>query len=425
MTELKTIQEFYQMVDDGEDYINSFDHNSDMHFTLQNFSNWMRNTKRTYKFCFPIHPIVWQVVLHLIPKQEDEDLDWKMYAGDRALFSDCALLKGQWRTGTKRTFYVPLTLEQYKEFKIEVAKVVGNNDINDYAVDYNIIKNAVESIEDVSRKYVKWCLTLMGYWPDDEETPPLFKEDSANLLPENKEVDINTNRARFSAAVWADKVQEKTIMFAGLGGIGSWSTLMLSRLQPKKLILFDGDSVDGSNLGGQLFSKADVGSAKTTAMSNIIHNYSNYYSIFAYNERITEQTEATDIMMSGFDNMDARKVYFKLWKMHVRSKPLEERAKCLYIDGRMSVEYFQVFCLKGDDDYGIRKYEKYHLFDSSEAEHEVCSLKQTSHIANMIGSVITNLFSNFVANEVVPFLRDLPEYTEFNADSMTLIAKQL
>ena len=62
------------MVDDGEDYINSFDHNSDMHFTLQNFSNWMRNTKRTYKFCFPIHPIVWQVVLHLIPKQEDEDL---------------------------------------------------------------------------------------------------------------------------------------------------------------------------------------------------------------------------------------------------------------------------------------------------------------------------------------------------------------
>ena len=160
-------------------------------------------------------------------------------------------------------------------------------------------------------------------------------------------------------------------------------------------------------------------------MSNIIHNYSNYYSIFAYNERITEQTEATDIMMSGFDNMNARKVYFKLWKMHVRNKPLEERAKCLYIDGRMSVEYFQVFCLRGDDDYGIRKYEKYHLFDSSEAEHEVCSLKQTSHIANMIGSVITNLFSNFVANEVVPFLRDLPEYTEFNADSMTLIAKQL
>jgi len=40
-------------------------------------------------------------------------------------------------------------------------------------------------------------------------------------------------------------------------------------------------------------------------------------------------------------------------------------------------------------------------------------------MANMIGSVMVNLFVNFCANECNPLVpRDLPFFTEYNADTM-------
>lgn len=39
-------------------------------------------------------------------------------------------------------------------------------------------------------------------------------------------------------------------------------------------------------------------------------------------------------------------------------------------------------------------------------------------MANMIGSIMVNLFVNFVANEVAENLRDLPFFTSYVGDSM-------
>lgn len=40
-------------------------------------------------------------------------------------------------------------------------------------------------------------------------------------------------------------------------------------------------------------------------------------------------------------------------------------------------------------------------------------------MANMIGSIIVNLFVNFIANQCDPLIdRDLPFYTEYNAETM-------
>lgn len=66
----------------------------------------------------------------------------------------------------------------------------------------------------------------------------------------------------------------------------------------------------------------------------------------------------------------------------------------------------------------IRRYEPY-LFSDFEADPTVCSYKQTTFMANMIGSVIVNLFVNFIANKCNPLIdRDLPFYTEYNAETM-------
>ena len=99
--------------------------------------------------------------------------------------------------------------------------------------------------------------------------------------------------------------------------------------------------------------------------------------------------------------------------------PIEERGKCLYEDGRLSAEYLQIFCLRGDDTYFIEKYRTEQLFSDSEADGTVCSYKQTSFMANMIASLMTNLFVNFVANECDPLIpRDVPYLTEYTGETM-------
>jgi hypothetical protein len=79
----------------------------------------------------------------------------------------------------------------------------------------------------------------------------------------------------------------------------------------------------------------------------------------------------------------------------------------------------QVYCLIGDNTEAIEHYEQTALFSSSEAEATVCSYKQTTYMANMIGSVIVNLFTNFVANEVAGApIRELPYFTTYEGSNM-------
>ena len=81
-------------------------------------------------------------------------------------------------------------------------------------------------------------------------------------------------------------------------------------------------------------------------------------------------------------------------------------------------------CIRGDDDYNTDRYSKEFLFSDEEADETQCSYKQTSYMANIIGGLIVNLFTNFVANEVVEGLRDLPFFTSYDGGSMMFKTEQ-
>lgn len=246
-------------------------------------------------------------------------------------------------------------------------------------------------------------------------------------LPENsKTISVELNTSRFSSAIWYNKVQEKVITLAGLGGIGSYVYYLLTRMQPSFITIYDPDVVEAVNMSGQLYSKEDLGKYKTQAMLDMAHNYSNYYRTGAFAEPFTSTSFATSIMICGFDNMTARKIFFNSWRKHVELKPDSEQKHCLFIDGRLAAEEFQVFCIRGDDKYNINRYANEFLFSDSEADETICSYKQTTFMANMIGSIIVNLFVNFCANDLEdeekPLLeRDLPFLTTYDASSMMFI----
>lgn len=238
-------------------------------------------------------------------------------------------------------------------------------------------------------------------------------------IPKNSEtLLISEETSRFNSAIWFDKTRKQDVTIAGLGGIGSYVVFMLSRLDVNTMTLYDPDIVERVNLSGQLYNSNQIGDYKVDAAANMIANYSNYYSFVAKHEKLDENSMISKVTICGFDNMKARKDAFRNWTNFVAGLPEEERGECLFIDGRLAAEELQVFCIKGDDTDGERRYEPY-LFSDSQAAPTVCSYKQTTFMANMIGSIIVNLFINFVANQCNPLIdRDLPFYTEYNAETM-------
>lgn len=251
-----------------------------------------------------------------------------------------------------------------------------------------------------------------------EEIQPETNQEPQQEIPVNSStLLLDETTSRFSSAEWFNTIKNKVITVAGIGGIGSFVTFLLSRLKPLAIYMYDSDRVETVNMAGQLYSTADVENYKVTAMAKHISDFSNYNSCFAISENFTEDSEASDIMICGFDNMQARKLFFNKWVNHVSKSANKD--KCLFIDGRLEAEMFQVLCITGDDEYNIERYAKEFLFSDAETEETICSYKQTTFCSNMIASVIVNLFVNFCANEVGAY-RELPFFTSYNAITMYL-----
>lgn len=241
-----------------------------------------------------------------------------------------------------------------------------------------------------------------------------------NKIPENSDsLLVNETTSRFSSAIWYDNIKTKNIIVAGIGGIGSYIVFLLSRMNPNNIIVFDPDIVESANLSGQLYCTTDIGVSKTTAISRMTSLYSQYMRISCFARRYEDYSTTRDIMICGFDNMAARKTFFNNWYDRVTSYPEKDKKNCLFIDGRLAAENFQILCIRGDDAYNIERYKNEFLFSDEEADATICSYKQTSFCANMIASYIVNLFVNFAANQCDPLMeRDLPFFIEYDASLM-------
>ncbi len=255
---------------------------------------------------------------------------------------------------------------------------------------------------------------------NEEEEEERVIDKNHKEIPENsKTLTVDETTSRFSGAIWYEAIQKKTVILAGVGGIGSYVGFLLGRLKPDSLFIYDPDIVETVNMSGQLYGREDVGSPKVNSLARMISKYSDYNRIVSFQERFTNESEPADIMICGFDNMEARKTFYRKWLSHVISKPQEEKKNCLFIDGRLAAEEFQVFAIQGDDSRAQNLYERKWLFSDNQAEETICSYKQTTFMANMIASVMVNVFVNFVANECNPLVpRDVPFLTSYTADTM-------
>ena len=244
-----------------------------------------------------------------------------------------------------------------------------------------------------------------------------------NIIPPISE-SVNTaeSTVRFSGASWFEAANGVSATIAGIGGIGSWTSLLLSRISKNvRITLYDDDNVEVVNLAGQMFSSNQVGLHKVYAAQEVIRYFSGSYCNAAP-YRITPTTSIYNkIIICGFDNMEARKLLYSKWKARAKSVPVAEQGDFLFIDGRMNAEEFQIFSIIGNDDYNMKRYEEEFLFSDAEVAPAVCSYKQTTYCASMIASFMINSLVNFLSNQNLENMpRQVPFYINYDAQLMHL-----
>lgn len=197
---------------------------------------------------------------------------------------------------------------------------------------------------------------------------------------------IDNKKARFSDADWYT-IGPQEIIVGGTGGIGSWVALFLARIG-HDLYLYDDDSIDETNMAGQLYKLSQIGKNKAEATKDNIFDFTGNTNVEILG-RYTPNSLSAPIVVSCFDNMAARKLMFEKWAAQ------EERE--VFIDGRMLAETGMVYCVvKGQED----EYRK-DLFEDSEVEEAPCSFKATSHCGAFIASLMVSNLNNYLANKKV------------------------
>lgn len=196
------------------------------------------------------------------------------------------------------------------------------------------------------------------------------------------------------------------VIVGGLGNIGSWTSLLLSRMG-YTMYLYDMDVVEVRNVGSQFYGLNDLNKKKTEAMTKYIMQISGNNNVYTM-EKYDENGLVDNIMISCFDNMAARKIMFEKWLDFQLKKPSPRDPKQvnIFIDGRSLAEIGTVFVVKSPLD--AEKYRET-LFEDQEAEGQLCSYKSTSHNGAMIASMIMSVLANHIANKLTgEKLREVP-----------------
>jgi hypothetical protein len=201
--------------------------------------------------------------------------------------------------------------------------------------------------------------------------------------------------------VMPDDFNKYTVTIIGAGGIGSPTTLALSKMGVEKIAIYDDDSVEKHNLPNQMYRIIDIGKSKVEATRDICNDFSGL-PITIYNEKFASQS-VHGIVISGVDTMKSRA---DIWK-RMKYNPVVN----LYIDARMGAEICKIHTINPCDPIDIKWYEKT-LFPDEKASEEKCTEKaviyNTFTIAGLVASQVKKFArAQLFAREIIFDLRTL------------------
>lgn len=305
---------------------------------------------------------------------------------------------------------------QFTEINVETKNSIPTNSI--------LIENTNYEIVDLQDKLVAI---------DDKITPILvsrFEEDVKidNVLQDSIKIKIEENiisstliderTLRFSGADWFAPIQSANFTIIGAGGIGSWVSLLLSKVGGTSMQIFDGDKYDASNIAGQLCYTKRVGANKASALKDLIRDITGFtemsVEVYSYNWEIMTNYDIFNpiVLICAVDNMATRKKAFLEWQ-NLSTK----HENSLFIDARLTADTYQIYTIKPNDSAAHKRYLN-EWFSDNEADELPCSFKQTAYMAAGLASrIVNNIVNNFIPIENTDeFLKNVPFFIEFNSN---------
>ncbi len=208
---------------------------------------------------------------------------------------------------------------------------------------------------------------------------------------------------RFSEAPWFEWLKKREVIVLGAGGIGSWVVFALARIGCT-LHVYDMDTIEAHNLGGQMYNMNQVNQNKAEAISRLAMEFSGNEADISTYGRFDEEAPIGPIVISCFDNMAGRQLAFQKWSEALASDP-ENAAEYLFIDGRLLAEDYQVYSVIGGRLDAYRKT----LFEDGEVADAACSFKATTHCSMGIASDMVSVLANHAANRALGIdVREVP-----------------
>lgn len=213
-------------------------------------------------------------------------------------------------------------------------------------------------------------------------------------------------RERFKDAAWYDPENPVEVTLGGCGGIGSYFSIFAYKLGWNVFAYEDSaNTIEETNIGGQLFGESSLRQRKTEAIENLIINLGlqNNNQFVDMGTMFHEGYHTLPISVAAFDNMEARKNMYESWKRDVKNKKEDEVG--LFIDPRMSAEQGIIYAIRNPSQ--IKRYES-ELFTDEEADELACSYKATPHCGALIAIQCISLICNQIYNKKVAPMREVP-----------------
>lgn len=222
------------------------------------------------------------------------------------------------------------------------------------------------------------------------------------------------SNSSFSGALWAGK--HVNILIVGIGSVGSFTAFALNRCG-HSLYLFDEDTIEDRNLGGQFFSKKQIGINKVYAIEETLWSFGVDKHIYSYPIMFAEEhannfdgfSEKIDVVICAADDMNTKRLLYKASK---------DKNIPLFIDGRLTIEQGWVYALTKDSPHR-EEYEAMLADTSIDTIDTGCSVKSTTYCAMAVAAQITGIVQNYLLTDVDPEIVNIPYSIKFNFNLQT------
>lgn len=213
-----------------------------------------------------------------------------------------------------------------------------------------------------------------------EQSDMIQGEEMTKIEQMELEGDINFVRQRD----WFDpqKHTDARVTVVGAGGIGSPTAIALTKLGIAELHVIDFDEVEAHNIPNQMYATSHAGITKVDALGALCEAFG-ATSVITHEGRGEDfPEEFTDVVITGLDNMDARK---NMWEI------VKERKDDinLYVDARLGGQDIVVYAFDPKDENAVEYYEMFALFPQEEAEEAPCTAAGIIDVSLQVASLIT------------------------------------